>query len=208
MPQFSDCSTGIAPSSPTPVNSDLWPFAHPRRSPDLPDRCASPQDDPEPDRGTSRPETPCNARTPSPASNFAAGTRRRPAASRLRPPRPLCEHQLSIPFLFALVSVGCSPGNPRVVYSGETTPPCAAAGLNRALSPCLSPPVDYACISHAPRPNRGPNRVRQPPFPLLQPRAAANRVAGDVTPPPPLRHASGHHDPSVSISLVSPSFLR
>ena len=55
------------------------------------------------------------------------------------PPQALGEHQLSIPFLFALVSVGCSPGNPRAVYSGETTPPCAAAGLNRAPIPIPKP---------------------------------------------------------------------
>ena len=98
--------------------------------------------------------------TPSPSDLAAA-----PAASRLRPPRPLGEHQLSIPFLFALVWVGCSPWKPRAVYSSETTPPCAAAGLNRAPIPMPKPTSGLRMHLSCPTAKMGPKPSPAAPVP-------------------------------------------
>ena len=58
---------------------------------------------------------------------------------------------------------GPDPARRRPSAAAPRRAPCSIP-----RSTALSTPVDYACLSHAPRPNRGPNRVRQPQISLLR----------------------------------------
>ena len=143
--------------------------------------------------GLAGPETPCNARTSSSASSFAAGTRSRHPAPRHPPIQTSVSHATTTPpFCASYFSPWPTHAARRHSRRRRAATPSRLHAMHPALphrNTAISTPVDYACRGLPPRPNHGPNQPLGRRFGPLRSRAAAEQgvPASRAAPTRPIR---------------------